>query len=87
MQPSILLFDETTSALDPETVGEVLRIIGGLARSGRTMIIVTHEMKFALEVSDRIVFMEGGQIMFNGSPAELRARQTHDARLSEFVGQ
>lgn len=85
MNPSILLFDEPTSALDPETVGEVLRIIANLARSGRTMVIVTHEMKFAIEVSDRIVFMESGKVVFDGSPERLIERRKEDMRLSEFV--
>lgn len=85
MEPSILLFDEPTSALDPETVGEVLRIIADLARSGRTMIIVTHEMKFALDVSDRVIFMEKGRIQFDGPPASLRERLREGDRLSEFV--
>jgi polar amino acid transport system permease protein len=85
MDPSILLFDEPTSALDPETVGEVLRIIAGLARSGRTMVIVTHEMKFALEISDRIIFMENGRIQFDGTPEALRDRLRHGDRLAEFV--
>ena len=69
MEPSVLLFDEPTSALDPETVGEVLRIMADSAKSGRTMLIVTHEMKFALEVSDSVIFMEKGRIEFNGSPS------------------
>ncbi|WP_040668382.1 amino acid ABC transporter ATP-binding protein [Rhizobium giardinii] len=85
MHPSILLFDEPTSALDPETVGEVLRIMAALARSGRTMVIVTHEMKFAMEVSDRVIFMEKGQIVFDGSPALLAERRKEDGRLAEFV--
>ncbi|WP_426231689.1 amino acid ABC transporter permease/ATP-binding protein [Pararhizobium sp. DWP3-4] len=85
MHPSILLFDEPTSALDPETVGEVLRIIAALARSGRTMVIVTHEMKFAMEVSDRVIFMEKGSVVFDGSPAQLTERRTNDVRLKEFV--
>ncbi|TKT69422.1 amino acid ABC transporter permease/ATP-binding protein [Aquamicrobium sp. LC103] len=85
MEPSILLFDEPTSALDPETVGEVLRIIASLAESGRTMIIVTHEMKFAMEVSDRIIFMEKGRVQFDGSPAALQDRLQHGDRLAEFM--
>ncbi len=85
MEPSLLLFDEPTSALDPETVGEVLRIMADLARSGRTMVVVTHEMKFALEVSDRIVFMEKGRIQFDGTPDALRERLRHGDRLAEFV--
>ncbi|MCJ8054653.1 amino acid ABC transporter permease/ATP-binding protein [Shinella curvata] len=85
MHPSIMLFDEPTSALDPETVGEVLRIMAALAKSGRTMVIVTHEMKFAIEVSDRIIFMEGGKIVFDGSPELLIEKRKQDARLSDFV--
>jgi polar amino acid transport system permease protein len=85
MNPSVLLFDEPTSALDPETVGEVLRIMADLAKSGRTMIIVTHEMKFALEVSDRVIFMEGGKVVFEGSPNALRDEVLRDARLADFV--
>ncbi|MQW86158.1 amino acid ABC transporter permease/ATP-binding protein [Sinorhizobium saheli] len=85
MHPSILLFDEPTSALDPETVGEVLRIMAALAKSGRTMVIVTHEMKFAMEVSDRVIFMEKGKIVFDGSPALLEERRKQDGRISEFV--
>ncbi|CCV06396.1 Polar amino acid ABC transporter, inner membrane subunit [Mesorhizobium metallidurans STM 2683] len=85
MKPSVLLFDEPTSALDPETVGEVLRIMADLAKSGRTMIIVTHEMKFALEVSDRVIFMEGGKVIFDGSPNALREELLRDVRLADFV--
>ncbi|OOO27689.1 amino acid ABC transporter permease/ATP-binding protein [Agrobacterium salinitolerans] len=85
MHPSIMLFDEPTSALDPETVGEVLRIMAALAKSGRTMVIVTHEMKFAIEVSDRIIFMEGGKVVFDGSPELLIEKRKQDARLSDFV--
>ncbi len=85
MHPSIMLFDEPTSALDPETVGEVLRIMAGLAKSGRTMIIVTHEMKFAIEVSDRIIFMEGGKVVFDGSPELLVEKRKQDERLADFV--
>ncbi|WP_319005546.1 amino acid ABC transporter permease/ATP-binding protein [Pararhizobium sp. YC-54] len=85
MHPSILLFDEPTSALDPETVGEVLRIMAALARSGRTMVIVTHEMKFAMEVSDRVIFMEQGKVVFDGSPELLAEQRKQDGRLAEFV--
>lgn len=85
MQPSILLFDEPTSALDPETVGEVLKIMAELARSGRTMIVVTHEMKFALDVSDRVIFMEGGKVVFDGPPSRLRQDLGGDRRLADFV--
>ncbi|MDR0365230.1 MAG: amino acid ABC transporter ATP-binding protein [Bifidobacteriaceae bacterium] len=71
MQPEALLFDEPTSALDPEMVGEVLSVIGELAESGLTMVIVTHEMAFARDVSDRVVFVDDGVIAEQGPPAEL----------------
>jgi ABC-type polar amino acid transport system ATPase subunit len=71
MEPRILLFDEPTSALDPEMVGEVLAVIQSLARTGVTMIIVTHEMGFARRVADRVVFMEGGMIAEQGAPEDL----------------
>lgn len=72
MNPDIILFDEPTSALDPETVDEVLAVMRSLADEGVTMVIVTHEMKFAFEVSDRIVYMEGGNILYNETPETLR---------------
>nr|WP_170142941.1 amino acid ABC transporter ATP-binding protein [Thermosporothrix hazakensis] len=71
MQPQALLFDEPTSALDPELVGEVLRVMKDLAYEGRTMIVVTHEMFFARDVSDRVVFMDSGSIIEQGDPEEL----------------
>ncbi len=71
MEPDVLLFDEPTSALDPEMVGEVLKVMRELADSGLTMIIVTHEMEFAKEVSDRVVFMDSGVIEEQGSPEEI----------------
>ena len=71
MQPDIMLFDEPTSALDPEMVGEVLNVIRDLTKEGMTMVIVTHEMGFAREVSDRVFFMDEGIIMEQGKPAEL----------------
>lgn len=71
MEPEILLFDEPTSALDPELVGEVLSVMQRLAETGRTMIIVTHEMGFAKEVADEVVFMDGGRIIEQGPPNEL----------------
>ncbi|MFL9891058.1 MULTISPECIES: amino acid ABC transporter ATP-binding protein [Paraburkholderia] len=71
MEPEILLFDEPTSALDPELVGEVLRVIKQLAEDGRTMIIVTHEMKFALEVSTEVSYLLGGRVEERGSPKEV----------------
>ncbi|MBR4375479.1 MAG: amino acid ABC transporter ATP-binding protein, partial [Spirochaetia bacterium] len=69
--PSIMLFDEPTSALDPEMVGEVLQVMKDLAKGGMTMVVVTHEMGFAREVADRIVFMDGGYIIEEGTPEEI----------------
>ena len=71
MDPEVLLFDEPTSALDPEMIGEVLNVIKDLAKEGRTMIIVTHEMSFAKDVSDRIIYMKDGVIFEEGSPEEI----------------
>lgn len=71
MNPEVMLFDEPTSALDPETVGEVLGVMKRLAKEGMTMVVVTHEMQFAREVSDRILFMDGGRILEEGTPEEL----------------
>lgn len=84
LQPKILYFDEPTSALDPELTGEVLKVIKELAKEHMTMIIVTHEMQFAKEVSDRIVFMEGGVIVEQGTPDEIFASE--NARVREFIG-
>ena len=74
MQPKVMLFDEVTSALDPELVGEVLRVIRQLAQEGMTMVIVTHEIGFARDVGDRILFMDGGVIIEEGPPARWRSR-------------
>ena len=71
MEPEIMLFDEPTSALDPEIVGEVLDVMKGLAKEGMTMVVVTHEMAFAKEVSDRVVFMDQGVILEQGTPQEV----------------
>lgn len=71
MEPEVLLFDEPTSALDPEMIGEVLKVIKDLAKEGRTMIIVTHEMSFAKDVSDRIIYMKDGVICEQGTPEKL----------------
>ena len=84
LQPKILFFDEPTSALDPELTGEVLKVIKELAKEHMTMIIVTHEMQFAKEVSDRIVFMEGGVIVQQGTPDEIFA--SGNVRVREFIG-
>ena len=84
MNPKILLFDEATSALDPELVGEVLNVIRNLAKEGATMILVTHEMRFAYEVSDKVIFMDKGKIDAMGTPKEIfEDRPT--ARLREFL--
>ncbi|TCM63299.1 amino acid ABC transporter membrane protein (PAAT family) /amino acid ABC transporter ATP-binding protein (PAAT family) [Acinetobacter calcoaceticus] len=85
MKPSVMLFDEPTSALDPELVTEVLRVMENLANEGLTMIIVTHEMSFAFKISDRVVFMENGQVVVNDSPENLLA--SNHARLHSFIKQ
>ncbi len=84
MDPEIMLFDEPTSALDPEMVGEVLDLMRDLAREGMTMAVVTHEMGFAREVADRVVFMADGKILEEGAPAEL-FDQPKDPRLQDFL--
>ena len=83
MNPDVMLFDEPTSALDPELVGEVLKVVETLAKEGMTMIIVTHEMNFAFKVSDRIVFMESGRILYDVPPERIRA--SGDARVKDFL--
>ncbi|WP_340673125.1 amino acid ABC transporter ATP-binding protein [Brevibacillus agri] len=85
MNPKVMLFDEPTSALDPELVGEVLTVIKNLAKEGMTMVVVTHEMGFAWEVGDRIIFMDQGVIMAEGSPEELFDNTSHE-RLRSFLG-
>ena len=84
LQPKILFFDEPTSALDPELTGEVLKVIKELAKEHMTMIIVTHEMQFAREVSDRIIFMEQGVIQAEGTPDEIF--HSSNERVREFIG-
>ena len=84
MEPEIMLFDEPTSALDPEIVGEVLDVMKALAREGMTMVVVTHEMAFAKEVSDRVVFMDQGVILEQGAPAEVFGNP-REARTREFL--
>jgi octopine/nopaline transport system ATP-binding protein len=79
-----MLFDEPTSALDPELVGEVLKVIGDLAREGRTMVLVTHEMKFAREVATHVVFLHGGVVEEEGPPGELFGSPKSD-RLKQFI--
>lgn len=84
MQPEIMCFDEPTSALDPELTQEVLAVMHDLARENMTMVVVTHEMGFARDVADRVVFMEGGVIVEQGSPAEVFASQ--NPRTRKFLG-
>ena len=84
MDPEVMLFDEPTSALDPEMVGEVLDLMRDLAKEGMTMAVVTHEMGFAREVADRVVFMAEGKILEEGSPAEL-FDSPKDPRLQDFL--
>ncbi len=85
MEPDVMLFDEPTSALDPEMVGEVLEVIKGLVEAGMTSVIVTHEMGFAREVSDRVLFMADGVIMESGAPEELFS-SPQNPRLKDFLG-
>ena len=84
MEPDVMLFDEPTSALDPEMVGEVLDVIKGLVSTGMTSVIVTHEMRFAREVSDRVLFMADGNILEQAPPAQLFDHPTHP-RLQDFL--
>ena len=84
MQPEAILFDEPTSALDPEMVGEVLKIMKDLAKSGMTMIVVTHEMSFAREVANRVLFFADGYVKEDGTPEEI-FDNPKDARLKEFL--
>lgn len=86
MQPKIMLFDEPTSALDPEMVGEVLDVMANLAKEGMTMIVVTHEMGFAREIADRIIFMDHGHIIESGTPKEIFDTPKHP-RLQQFLKQ
>ena len=84
MEPEVMLFDEPTSALDPEMVGEVLDVIKGLATSGMTCVIVTHEMRFAEEISDRVLFIADGNVLEQGAPQHLFHNPTHP-RLQDFL--
>lgn len=85
MEPQVMLFDEPTSALDPEMVGEVLDVMKDLAKHGMTMVVVTHEMRFARDVATRVLFLESGLIANEGTPDEIFARK-QDGRLGEFLG-
>lgn len=84
MNPKIMLFDEPTSALDPEMVGEVLNVMQDLAKEGMTMVVVTHEMGFAREVSDRVIFMDGGYILEEGNPKDIFTKPKNE-RCIEFL--
>ncbi|MDH2348985.1 amino acid ABC transporter ATP-binding protein [Bradyrhizobium sp. SSUT77] len=84
MQPALMLFDEPTSALDPELVGEVLAVMRDLARTGMTMIVVTHELGFAREVASRVLFMDEGQVIESGPPDQVLSSPTH-ARTQNFI--
>jgi len=86
MQPRLMLFDEPTSALDPEMIGEVLDVMVNLAKEGMTMIVVTHEMGFAREVADRVIFMDYGVILEEGSPEHFFANPNHE-RAQQFMRQ
>jgi polar amino acid transport system ATP-binding protein len=86
MHPKIMMFDEATSALDPEMIGEVLDVMKTLTKEGMTMVVVTHEMGFAREVSDRVIFMEDGQIVEEGSAEHFFTNPTHD-RTKLFLSQ
>ena len=85
MEPELMLFDEPTSALDPEMVNEVLNVMKNLAEEGMTMIVVTHEMSFAREVSDRVVFMDKGVVEEEGTPEQLFT-SPQSVRTREFLG-
>src|SRR6185295_19134701 len=85
MRPAVMLFDEATSALDPELVGEVLRVMRELANEGMTMIVVTHDMGFAREVADRVIFMDGGVIVEQGAPNEIMTHPQTE-RFRTFLG-
>jgi polar amino acid transport system ATP-binding protein len=84
MEPEVMLFDEPTSALDPELVGEVLQVMKDLARKGMTMAVVTHEMGFAREVGNRVVFMDAGKIVEQGTPDEI-FMNPQNPRLRDFL--
>ena len=86
MQPRVMLFDEPTSALDPEKVGEVLEVMKQLALEGMTMVVVTHEMGFARAVANRVVFMDGGELVYQDAPEAFFSNAQHE-RLRSFLGQ
>ncbi|HQJ09859.1 MAG TPA: ATP-binding cassette domain-containing protein, partial [Deltaproteobacteria bacterium] len=85
MRPRLMLFDEPTSALDPELVGEVFSTIKGLAEEGITMVIVTHQMGFAREMADRVIFMDNGKFIFEGHPEDLFSETMDHPRIRAFL--
>lgn len=85
MRPKLMLFDEPTSALDPELVGEVFNTIKGLAEDGMTMVIVTHQMGFAREIADRVIFMDNGKFIFEGHPEDLFSERMELPRIKTFL--
>lgn len=84
MQPDVILFDEPTSALDPEVVGDVLKVMKDLAKEGMTMVVVTHEMGFAKDVSDKVIFMADGVVVESGTPQEIFEKPQHE-RTKNFL--
>lgn len=84
MHPDVLLFDEPTSALDPEVVGDVLQVMKDLAKEGMTMVVVTHEMNFAKDVSDKVVFMADGVVAEAGAPSQIFGNPQHE-RTQQFL--
>lgn len=84
IEPEVMLFDEPTSALDPELVGEVLKVMKDLAEEGMTMVVVTHEMRFAREAADKVIFMDGGHILEEGSPHQIFEAPQHE-RTRQFL--
>ncbi len=84
MNPDVMLFDEPTSALDPEMVGDVLNVMKDLAKQGMTMVIVTHEMGFAKEVANRVMFIDGGNFLEDGTPEQIFSNPKHD-RTKDFL--
>ncbi|MBQ2926780.1 MAG: amino acid ABC transporter ATP-binding protein, partial [Ruminiclostridium sp.] len=84
MNPEIILFDEPTSALDPEMVGEVLQVMKDLAKAGMTMLVVTHEMGFAREVASKVIFLDGGYVLTEGTPEEVFEHAEHE-RVKAFL--
>lgn len=84
MHPDVILFDEPTSALDPEVVGDVLKVMKDLAKEGMTMVVVTHEMGFAKDVSDKVIFMADGVVVESGTPVEIYEQPQHE-RTQNFL--